>query len=177
MQAHELQVARVGLLSDSHGRHERTARAVAQLVEGGAEVLVHLGDVNSREVLDSLLHEMDGDAPWPPVHVVFGNTDWQVEEFSDYALSLGIAVDHPVGRLEIGGKSLVFQHGDRWREMDRALAEGVTYLCHGHTHVVRDERMGPTRVINPGALQRAQTYNVGLLDVELDELRILTVPR
>jgi putative phosphoesterase len=167
---------RLGLLSDSHGRHERTARAVSQLVEAGAELLVHLGDINSCEVLDALLHRLDDKGqPDPPVHVVFGNTDWQVDEFAAYARPLGIIVDHPVGRLEIDGKVIVFQHGDRYQEMEQALAEGVDYLCHGHTHEARNERVGRTHVINPGALQRAQRYSVAILDLSRDEVEFLEV--
>jgi hypothetical protein len=60
--------------------------------------------------------------------------------------------------------------------MRSALAQGVDYLCHGHTHVVRDERIGQTRVINPGALFRAARYTVALLDMAADRLEIVQVP-
>ena len=32
---------------------------------------------------------------------------------------------------------------------------GADFLLHGHTHVPRDERIGATRVFNPGAVGRA----------------------
>ena len=60
--------------------------------------------------------------------------------------------------------------------MDVALADGVDWLLHGHTHQVRDERIGRTRIINPGALQRARRYTVGLLDTESDSLDVLEIP-
>lgn len=168
---------RLGLLSDSHGRHERTARAVAQLVDAGVDLLIHLGDVNTTEVLDALLYRVVDDRPSPPVRVVFGNTDWQVDEFTAYAERLGLTVDHPVGRLEIDGKIVVFQHGDHYQAMEEALADGVDYLLHGHTHDARNEKMGRTRIINPGALQRARRYSVAILDIARDEVEFLEVER
>ena len=53
--------------------------------------------------------------------------------------------------------------------------EGVAYLCHGHTHATRDERLGPTRVINPGALFRARRHTVAVLDLARDEVSFLAV--
>ena len=44
----------VGVLSDSHGHAETTARAVEALVAHGAEMLLHLGDIGSDEVIDEL---------------------------------------------------------------------------------------------------------------------------
>ncbi len=170
---------RIGLLSDSHGRAEITQRAVRLLIDAGAEILIHLGDVNSQEVLDALIESEDSNGELqPPVHLVFGNTDaWELQALAGYARDLGIRVDHPVGRLELGSKTLVYQHGHRHADMERALAESVDYLCHGHTHEKRDEMVGDTRVINPGALHRAAEYTAALLDVEANTVEFLVVER
>jgi putative phosphoesterase len=165
------------LLSDSHGRDQITARAVKLLVEAGAEVLLHLGDLGSTGVVEALVEGLDPEGrPRPAVHIVFGNTDWETGDLRRSAEHLGIAVDDPVGRLVVAARTIVFQHGHHQREMDEALAEEVDYLCHGHTHVARDERIGRTRVINPGALHRARQHTVALLEVPRDRLRFLTVP-
>jgi hypothetical protein len=78
--------------------------------------------------------------------------------------------------LVIDGKVLVFQHGHVPADMQRALAEGVDFLCHGHTHVPRDERVGRTRIINPGALHRASKHTAALLDLPAGRLRFVAVP-
>jgi len=161
---------RIGLLSDSHGRADITRNAVRELRNHQADILIHLGDIGSESVIDALAEPM-------PVHLVFGNTDWEIDGLTRYAESLGISVNHPVGRLDIEGGTLVFQHGDRTAQMQAALAESVRYLCHGHTHVTRDDRVGGTRVINPGALHRAARYTVALLDTEEDKLTIYPVGR
>ena len=172
-------MTRIGLLADSHGRAEVTQRAVRLLVDAGAEVLVHLGDLCSDQVIDALGEGVDDRGRLsPPAHVVFGNMDLNVPAMTEYAQHLGIAVDHPVGRLAVGeGRTLIFQHGDRPAAMDRAVSDGVDYLCHGHTHEARNERFGRTRVINPGALCRARSYSVALLDAAGDVVRFLDVPK
>lgn len=156
-------MARIGLLSDSHGRAPTTRAAVGVLIDAGAEMLIHLGDVGNDLVLDALAGDVEA-------HVVFGNTDYDWQPLADYARQIGLIVDHPVGRLNIDGKILVFQHGDSRTAMTAALHEQATYLCHGHTHLQRDERVGMTRVINPGALQRASVYTVALLDTQADQV-------
>lgn len=166
---------RIGLLSDSHGRAATTRHAVQTLLDQGADVLLHLGDVGTVEVIDALAAHAPGQGRQIEAHVVFGNTDWDAAALGDYARDLGIAVDHPLGRLALRGGALVFCHGHVAADMQRALAEGARYLCHGHTHRALDQRAGPTRVINPGALFRASEYTVALLDTEEDALRFLSV--
>jgi putative phosphoesterase len=167
---------RVGLLSDSHGRADTTERAVALLLQQGAELLVHLGDVGTPEVLEALVAAPPGSRQPVPAQVVFGNTDRDPAELERYAGHLGLTVAHPMGQLMLDGHTLAFCHGHEPRRMNEALDQSVAYLCHGHTHRATDQRRGPTRVINPGALYRARQYTVALLDAGADRLSFLPVP-
>jgi predicted phosphodiesterase len=38
-------------------------------------------------------------------------------------------------------------------------------VCHGHTHVARQETVGRTLVVNPGALYRANPHRFALVDL------------
>jgi uncharacterized protein len=156
---------RIGILSDSHGRAVTTRRAVAMLIERGAELLIHLGDLETEEVIDELVGRN--------ARIVLGNCDWDERDLTRYAENVGVAVDHPLGRLTIDGRAIAFTHGHLEREMKRAMAEKPDYLLHGHTHEVRDEIVGKTRIINPGALFRAPRYTAALLDVRSGELVIV----
>jgi putative phosphoesterase len=156
----------IGILSDSHGRAEITGRAVRGLRERGAEMLLHLGDVGTEAVIDELVgHD---------ARLVLGNCDFPPAPLRRYATYLGIAVDDPMGRLEVGGRRIAFTHGHLDHLMEQALAEGVDYLLHGHTHEARDERIGRTRVINPGALHRAARYTAAILDPAAGRVELLT---
>lgn len=159
---------RLGLLSDSHGRVEPTRRAVQLLVQHGAELLIHLGDVGSRGVIDELVGH--------PVRVVFGNCD-DADDLGEYARCMDLNVDHPMGRLTIDGRRVAFTHGHLTGSMMEALGEHVDYLLHGHTHELCDQRRGVTRVINPGALHRAARYTAAVLDPGADSLEIIEIPR
>lgn len=169
-------ITKVGLLSDSHGRSEITREAAKLLVARGAQVLVHLGDLGSDAVIDAMIEAVDGHRqPLPPVYIVFGNCDDDAAALGRYAESLGVRASW-VGRLKAGGKTLAFLHGHQGAAaVNPLLEEGVDYLCHGHTHRITDERIGRTRVINPGALFRAARHTVALLETSSDRLEFLTV--
>lgn len=167
---------RIGLLSDSHGRAKTTRQAVDVLLSHDVNLLVHLGDVGTVEVIDALAAEsQDGSGRAIESHLVFGNTDWDSVALARYARDLGVRVDDPVGRLPVEDGTLVFCHGHQFDVLDQALAEQVRYLCHGHTHRARDQRQGSTRVINPGALFRARQYTVAVLDTAADDLTFFAV--
>jgi predicted phosphodiesterase len=94
-----------------------------------------------------------------------------------YAEHLDIDVRHPMGEITIDGKRIAFTHGHLYECVKQALASGVDYLLFGHTLEVRDERIGRTRVINPGALHRAARYTAALLDPGADSLRVIDIAR
>jgi hypothetical protein len=165
----------IGLLSDSHGRWPTTRRAVDALLEAGAEMLLHLGDIGNVEVIDALAVESPQTGEQIPARIVFGNTDWDTRELGEYAQDLGIAVDHPAGRITLETGELAYCHGHETLPMEKALADDVRYLCHGHTHRTLDTHRGSTRIINPGALFRAKRYTAAMLDTQNDDLSFLTI--
>jgi len=182
-----MDLPKIGLLSDSHGRVRTTDAGVGRLLDEGAEVLVHLGDVGTVEVIDALAVPGPGGRPGGGVgraargmieaHLVFGNVDWDRAELANYAEDLGIVVDHPAGELETETGVFAYCHGHDEPVMQRYLDAGVAYLAHGHSHRTRDERVGDTRVINPGALFRADKYTVALLDTASGALTFYELPR
>lgn len=169
-------MTRIGLLSDSHGHAPRTARAAQVLADAGAEMLIHLGDVGTTEVLDALLVNRAGQSTPLPVQVTFGNTDWNHRELAFHARRLELTVGHPLGAVELPEGSLVYSHGDQPHLLTQAAAQGARWLCHGHTHLQRDEHLEPGHWINPGALMRASQYTVALLDTATDQVRFLPIP-
>jgi putative phosphoesterase len=170
--------ALLGLLSDAHGRAETTRRAVDLLLREGAQALLFLGDAGSAAVIEALAAGRDAaGGSSVPVHAVRGNIDDRPGELEARARERGIAFHGSSGRILAAGKSVVFLHGHERKSFEQALRGGPHYLCHGHTHRQRDERVGQTRVVNPGALFRARAYTVALLDARADRVRFLEVPR
>lgn len=165
----------VGLISDSHGVVARTRQAVTILRDNGAEILIHLGDIESEAVLDELV-VAGADGKALPVYVVFGNVDWNADALANHANAIGIQVHHPAGRIDLpDGKTIAFTHGHLDQFRTSALADGIDYFCHGHTHKQRNEKIGNTRLINPGALHRASRYTAALLNTQTDDLTFYPV--
>jgi putative phosphoesterase len=160
---------RIGILSDSHGRADTTRKAVSLLVERNVDLLLHLGDLGSESVLEELVGQS--------AHIVLGNCDWNAADLARYARNLGIAVDDPMGILDIDGKRIAFTHGHHSHLIQQALDQSVDYLLYGHTHELSDQRAGKTRIINPGALFRADRYTAAVLTPARDQLEIIEIPR
>jgi hypothetical protein len=165
----------IGLLSDAHGDARMARRGVAALVAAGARSLLYLGDVCGDGVIDALAGVTDPQGGPIPARLVFGNMDFDTGPLTAYCRSLGVGVDHPCGLYRCGASTLVATHGHLRGFEDAALALPADYFLHGHTHLVRDERAGPTRLCNPGALHRARRLTVGVLDCAADSFRIITV--
>lgn len=157
----------LGILSDSHAHADRTRRAIVALQARGATMFLHCGDVETDQVLDALAG-LDA-------HVVFGNCD-RAGPLGRYAQRIGLQVHHPMGRLTIEGRRVAFTHGDDPALLQAAVAQGVEYLFHGHTHERSDRTVDATRVINPGALHRANPFTVALLRLPEDQLEWIPVP-
>jgi uncharacterized protein len=158
----------LGVLSDTHDRYDMMAAAVRALQERGAAYFIHCGDVCAPNMLDHLAGLKSA--------FVWGNCDWDRAGLQHYADAIGVACYGAMGDLEIAGKKIALLHGDDRPTFDRTLkAQAHDYLFHGHTHVRRDERVGKTRVINPGALHRASEKTVALLDLAEDRLEYLRI--
>ena len=77
--------------------------------------------------------------------------------------------------VEVGGRLIGITHGDREDVFEGLLLAEPDYVFHGHTHRRRDERVGPTRIINPGALGgiRHEARSICVLDLATDQLEVV----
>jgi putative phosphoesterase len=158
---------RVGILSDTHDQVDRTRVAVKVLIEAGAETLIHCGDITIPEVVYEL-------APRPS-YFVFGNCDDDLGDLRRAIAAIGGICLERGGLIDLHGHRLAVTHGDSVRESSRLEAERPEYFLSGHTHRADDVRRDAIRRINPGALHRATTWTVALLDVSTDQLEMLPI--
>lgn len=170
----------LGILSDTHGRAELTALALGILRNAGAQVFIHCGDVGGESVLDQLATVK--------AHFVWGNTDEPGAALTGHVRALGLPLPGaPPLRLNFGHKSIAAFHGHEPEFARLAqLADNIDpgpfrrlaaadYVLFGHRHVPYDRQCGPVRVINPGAIHRAQVRTVATLDLTRDLLRFWIV--
>jgi putative phosphoesterase len=159
---------RLGLISDSHDDKKSLKAALRRLRQVGAERLIHCGDMTSAGTAQLL-------KGWPLIYVE-GNMDREADLVRQALLeldpgnSVGLSFEG-----QIGPARLAVTHGHLESEVERLLAaETFDYLLLGHTHRRRDERIGRTRVINPGALGGLQfeSRSLGVLDLQTGALEI-----
>lgn len=160
---------KIGILSDTHNERDRTRRAVEMLVQQGAELLVHCGDLSGPEIVRecSVL----------PFYFTFGNHDADtVPYLREAAEEHGATCLEWGGEFEVAGKRIAVVHGHLTSDLRPLVDARPDYLLYGHFHVPLDANEVPTRRINPGALYRAEEYTVAILDIVANELRFLSIP-
>jgi putative phosphoesterase len=155
----------IGILSDTHDRLDAMAAGLALLKQKGATFFIHCGDIGAEPMIDLLVGE--------PAVFVWGNCDWDRRGLERYAYEVGVDCRGVMADLVLDDKRIAVVHGDDARAKHALLeSQRFDYLLQGHTHLVSDERIGKTRVINPGALHRAKVKTVATLDLSTDELVI-----
>jgi putative phosphoesterase len=158
----------LGILADTHDELARTQRAVQFLRDAGAEALVHCGDLASPPIVAAL--------SVLPSWFVLGNHD------ADFVPALAQAADECGsvclgwgGIIELAGRRFGLAHGHLTADLRRVLADQPDYLLTGHWHFPSDVMVGSVRRINPGALYRAETYTVALLDLSGGQLQFIEI--
>jgi uncharacterized protein len=165
----------IGILSDTHGRTDRLSSVLSQFADAGVEAIVHCGDIGSTECIREL-----GTAD-APTYLVAGNMDWGVFHIPKTAEKAGVNFSRDTVEVDLGdGRHLIATHGHHEDLLDDLIMGGqFPYVCHGHTHRLRDQRIGDVRIINPGALNHPRNPRhptAAILDTETDALTILNIP-
>jgi len=151
------QNVRLGVVSDTHGHTGFALEAVRMLAELEVDVVIHCGDIGSPEIPRLF-------APWP-THYVFGNVD-SAGRLRSYVTGANRFNHERFGELTLAGRRVAWLHGDDFDLLDRTIGSGqYALVCHGHTHVQRCEPVGPTLVLNPGALYRATPHSIAIVDL------------
>jgi putative phosphoesterase len=159
---------RIGIVSDTHGRHTTVETVVKLLRQRRVYCVLHCGDID------------DADTVWLfedlTMHYVFGNCDTDRASLRQAIYATGATLQEPFGNIELEGHKIAWVHGDDKRLFQDIENSGhFTYLFYGHTHQAEQHRTGPTLVVNPGALQRARTKTFVVLDLKTGKLESVTV--
>jgi putative phosphoesterase len=158
---------RIAVVSDTHSRYETIEKALKLIAERQVERIIHCGDIE------------DADAVWlfpGTSHFVFGNCDHERQAMRQAIYGIGAELHEPFGNVYLDGKGIAFIHSDDRRLFEQLEeSEKYDYLFYGHSHVAKEHRTGPTRVINPGALHRAAKKTFLILDTVTGETETVVV--
>jgi len=161
----------IGLMSDTHNNRSNMRYARDILRTLGIKTLLHAGDLISAELLEELKEFS--------VFLSFGNGDDPLMISSKAKRVSERFVCDEMLDLSLAGKRIFMIHGDHRTEQEKRIASGdYDFVLHGHTHRFRDERIGSTRVINPGALggRFVGERSFATLDLVKNELQRYFVP-
>lgn len=157
---------KIGILSDTHNDQDNIQKAVTIFEMHQLERLVFCGDATTVESIEWFCKY--------PLIYTFGNGDFATGEIK--ALLKAYNPSNFAGYVfngELGGKKVGATHGHLINFSDEMINSGkFDYVFLGHTHLRMDQKIGKTRLINPGALGGAhkQSRSVAILDLETDQL-------
>jgi putative phosphoesterase len=161
---------RIGIISDSHDDRRNLEIALGILEAEEIRQVLHCGDLCGPAIAE-LLSDFD-------VWIARGNMDRHPELEQTVLETIGRGALAESHRLALDGHRVAMIHGHQEGELRRLINSGEhAYVVHGHTHRRSDRRVGPTRVINPGALggMRWQQRSFCILDLESGEVTVIKV--
>jgi putative phosphoesterase len=160
----------LGILSDTHNNLTNLRTALDILRREQVSTLIHCGDLTDVEAALQLAEFR--------VIFTFGNGDLTANEIRQNLLYFRSDNDSSLSYLgELDGVKIAATHGHLHGALENLIQSGqYAYVFHGHSHQRRDDQVGFTRVINPGALgglkREARSFaildlNTGKLDFQL----------
>ncbi|NOZ80201.1 MAG: metallophosphoesterase [DPANN group archaeon] len=159
----------IGIIADTHDNVANILKAVQLFSERGCTLVLHLGDVVAPATV-TFFNGLN-------MRFIRGNCDGDIIMLRKKTGEIGGKYLGDAAELEIEGKRFFLTHGDDGRALEGAInSQRFDYILHGHTHVKRDEKMGKTRIINPGAHYFTTEHKtVALLDPSTDRLEFMEI--
>lgn len=161
---------KIGIISDTHDNFGNLEVALGLLRLEEVDTLIHCGDL-CRPYIVMQMSDFD---TW----IAQGNMD----RYSGLAQSaeemLGAGRLAWIQKPILDGHAIAVIHGDNEEALNNLISSGqYDYVFHGHTHRRRDQLVGRTRVINPGALGGTyrQSYSFCILDLQTGESRFIEI--
>lgn len=161
---------RIGVFSDTHDNIGNLLKALDYFKEEGISKLIHCGDMASVMTAK----QMSG------FDVIFvdGNMDDSAVSDALWFLNSNNKIPGDVYTGSIGGAKIAVTHGHMNKKLDALIrSQRYDFVFHGHTHRSRDDIVGRTRVINPGALGGARygPRTVCIVDFQQKEVQSIKI--
>ncbi|MEM2121800.1 MAG: metallophosphoesterase [Candidatus Woesearchaeota archaeon] len=156
----------IGIVSDTHDNVILLRKTVEELKKRKINTIIHAGDLCAPITLK----ELNGFK----IIYALGNVDGDVllikqkiEEMNGVFLGLG-------GVVNIEKKSFAVFHGHYPFILESLIkSQEFDYVITGHTHRQRNEKIGKTRVINPGCMYSSHENSFAILDIEKDNVEFV----
>ncbi|MBU4466938.1 metallophosphoesterase [Patescibacteria group bacterium] len=166
---------KIAIVSDSHDNLATAKKAIAWLNKEKIKTLLHCGDVCSPSMLRAIAKLFKG-----KVYLVFGNVDG--DRFNMLRPKAEGKLKNVVfcgdsGEITVAGKKIAFCHFPLTAQ-GLAASKKYDFVFYGHTHRPWEEKIGKTKLVNPGTL--AGMFNkatFAVYDTKTDKLELKLVER
>ena len=133
------------VLSDTHNNKQCVELALASIRDRGIGTIVHCGDICDAETV-RLFSNFD-------VRFAIGNGDRDLQSLAEAVKSeFGSGRLAPFHEFEMGSVRFAACHGHTETLARLVSSEKHRIVFHGHSHRRKDQRLGDSRIVNPGAI-------------------------
>ena len=136
---------KIGIMSDSHDHVDNIQKSIEAFSNREVDYVLHLGDfVNPNSVREFKGVKLVG---------IFGNNDGDRFRMAGAFNDIGAQIKGDFHEFEEDGLKFACYHGTEPGIKDAIIECGkYDVFLYGHTHKVRNERVGKTLVLNPGTV-------------------------
>lgn len=156
---------KIAIVSDTHDNLANLKKAISFIEKEKIKVLIHCGDVSTVDTLKEILESFSG-----KLYLALGNMD---ERKLNSSLSFPRAkIFDNFGKIKINTKKIAFTHSPT---LAQKLVKEQKYdlIFYGHTHKPWEEKIGKTKLINPGNLAGLIfKATFAIYDTKSDELKL-----
>lgn len=164
-------MSKVAIMSDSHDQINNLEKALIQIRESRAEMLLHCGDLCAPFVVKRLAEAFSG-----AIHIVFGNNDGDGRLLQTVAAQYAHVQLHGIYvELTFANRQIAMIH---YPEPARRIAQSGQFdlVCYGHNHLQNFEQIGAGFLINPGEVMGGYgAASWGLYDCASHQFKFQTI--
>jgi uncharacterized protein len=168
-------IMKIGLISDTHDNIPTCNKLIPHFFEEKIEVLIHCGDIISPFMKRVFVPLHDAGIK---MYGVYGNNDGERDGLLQ-TLGKIMELTPDFYELELAEKQfLVVHHLPETLIQSLAASQRFDYIVKGHLHEKRNDKMGKTRIINPGEAcgYLTGTASIAILNTETDKIAYYDIP-
>lgn len=137
---------KIAILSDSHDNIWNLEKVLNQ-IKNNVDAIIHCGDF-CAPFISAMISKLD-----LPIYACLGNVDGDqagLVEMGGKNFKLS-SLFGEFGQVELNGKKLAYCHYPKLAEL-LAKSSSFDAVFYGHTHTAKNEVLGKTLLLNPGAI-------------------------
>lgn len=155
----------IGIISDTHDNIPNILKAVKIFREKGCGLVLHLGDI----IAPATIKFFDG----LNMKFIRGNCDGDIKKIKSKIAEIhGEFLEK--NELVVNNKRIALFH--KLPENLEHLSKNYDYIFYGHDHKKGNEKIGKTRIINPGGHYLGdKEHSIVVLCMEKDEVEFISI--